>query len=89
MKIITQIENNYNILTSEENMSLYENKEYLENEIPYYFKTAYLPLDLDLEYCKSKYLEITDEEKILPIIEEDNIDEYYNNDYYNELFNNK
>ena len=65
-------------------MSLYENKEYIENEIPYYFKTAYLPLDLDLEYCKSKYLEITDEEKILPIIEDE-----YNNKEYNNNNNNK
>lgn len=79
MKIITQIEYNYNILTSEENMSLYENKEYLENEIPYYFKTAYLPLDLDLEYCMNKFLEIPDEEKTLPIIE----DEYNNKEYNN------
>ena len=78
MKII-ETEFNYKILVCDDNISLYENKEYSEGETPYYFKEAYLPLNLDLEYCKSKYLEIPDEEKILPIIE----DEYNNKEYNN------
>lgn len=51
-----------NILNSDEGKSLFENKEYEENEIPYYFKKAYLPINLTMEDCLVKYLEILDSE---------------------------
>lgn len=68
MKII-ETDFNYKILVCDDNISLYENKEYSEGETPYYFKEAYLPLDITLEYCMNKYLEILDTDKIIPIIE--------------------
>lgn len=64
MKII-EINNNLKKLVSDEGKSLYENREYEENETPYYFKEGYLPLTTTLEECKERYNEINDEEIII------------------------
>ena len=60
--ILKEYNDKINILNSDEGKSLFENKEYEENEIPYYFKEAYLPVNLTIEDCLGKYLEILDSE---------------------------
>lgn len=57
-----------NILNSDEGKSLFENKEYEENETPYYFKEGYLPVSLTMEDCLAKYNEVLDS-KIVDIEE--------------------
>ena len=64
MKII-EINKNLKKLVSDEGKSLYENREYLEDETPYYFKEGYLPLTATLEECKERYNEILDSEIII------------------------
>ena len=61
--ILKEYNDKMNILNSDEGKSLFENKEY-ENEIPYYFKEAYLPVGLTMEDCLSKYSEVLDSEII-------------------------
>ena len=58
--ILKEYNDKMNILNSDENKSLFESREYEENEIPYYFKEAYLPVNLTIEDCLGKYLEILD-----------------------------
>lgn len=57
-----------NILNSDEGKSLFENREYEENETPYYFKEAYLPISITMEDCLAKYNEVLDS-KIVDIEE--------------------
>ena len=72
---LKEYDNKMNILNSDEGKSLFENKEYEENEIPYYFKEAYLPVSLTIEDCLAKYNEILDSEIIIPTTEQINYDE--------------
>lgn len=65
MKII-EINNKLKKLVSDEGKSLFENKEYKENEIPYYFKEAFLPVNLTMKDCLGKYNEVVDSEIIIP-----------------------
>lgn len=58
--ILKEYNDKMNILNSDEGKSLFENKEYGEDELPYYFKEAYLPVNLTIEDCLAKYLEILD-----------------------------
>lgn len=60
--ILKKIENKYQQLNSDENKSLFENKEYGENETPYYFKEAFRPLNITMDDCLQDYLEIDDSE---------------------------
>lgn len=62
--ILKEYNDKMNILNSDEGKSLFENKEYKEDESPYYFKEAYLPVNLTIEDCLAKYLEILDSEII-------------------------
>ena len=62
--ILKEYNDKMNILNSDEGKSLFENKEYEEEELPYYFKEAYLPINLTIEDCLAKYLEILDSEII-------------------------
>lgn len=62
--ILKEYNDKMNILNSDEGKSLFENKEYEEDELPYYFKEAYLPVNLTIEDCLRKYLEILDREII-------------------------
>ena len=64
--ILKEYNDKMNILNSDENKSLFESREYEENEIPYYFKEAYLPVSLTMEDCLSKYSEVLDSEIIIP-----------------------
>lgn len=64
--ILKEYNDKMNILNSDEGKSLFENKEYEEKEIPYYFKGAYLPVGLTMEDCLAKYNEILDTEIIMP-----------------------
>ena len=66
--ILKEYNDKRNILNSDEGKSLFENK---ENEIPYYFKEAYLPINLTIEDCLTKYNEVLDSE--IPIQEETEI----------------
>lgn len=61
--ILKEYNDKMNILNSDEGKSLFENK---ENETPYYFKEAYLPVSLTMEDCLAKYIEILDTEIIIP-----------------------
>ena len=63
--ILKEYNDKMNILNSDEGKSLFENKEY-EDELPYYFKEAYLPINLTMEDCLDKYNEILDTEIIIP-----------------------
>ena len=66
--ILKEYDDKMNILNSDEGKSLFENKEYEENETPYYFKEAYLPVGLTMEDCLAKYNEVLDS-KIVDIEE--------------------
>ena len=63
--ILRKYDNKMNILNSDEGKSLFENKEYKENETPYYFKEGYLPVSITMEDCLAKYNEILDSEIII------------------------
>ena len=63
--ILKEYDDKMNILNSDEGKSLFENKEYEENETPYYFKEGYLPIGLTMEDCLSKYSEVLDSEIII------------------------
>ena len=63
--ILRKYDNKMNILNSDEGKSLFENKEYEENETPYYFKEGYLPVSITMEDCLAKYNEILDSEIII------------------------
>ena len=63
--ILKEYNDKMNILNSDEGKSLFENKEYEEEELPYYFKEAYLPVGLTMEDCLEKYNEIVDTEIII------------------------
>ena len=67
--ILKEYNDKMNILNSDEGNSLFENREYEENETPYYFKEAYLPVSITMEDCSSKYNEILDSEIIIPTTE--------------------
>ena len=71
--ILKEYNDKMNILNSDEGKSLFENREYEENETPYYFKEAYLPVGLTMEDCLERYLEILDEEMIVEDFEEETI----------------
>ena len=60
--ILKEYNDKMNILNSDENKSLFESREYEENETPYYFKEAYLPVSLTMEDCLAKYNELLDSE---------------------------
>ena len=60
--ILKEYNDKMNILNSDEGKSLFENKEYEEEELPYYFKEAYLPVGLTMEDCLEKYNEVVDSE---------------------------
>lgn len=64
--ILKEYDDKMNILNSDENKSLFESREYEENETPYYFKEAYLPVSITMEDCLVKYNEILDSEIIIP-----------------------
>ena len=61
--ILKEYNDKMNILNSDEGKSLFENKEY---KIPYYFKEAYLPINLTMEDCLAKYSEVLDTEIVIP-----------------------
>ena len=63
--ILKGYDNKMNILNSDEGKSLFDNKEYEENETPYYFKEGYLPVSITMEDCLAKYNEILDSEIII------------------------
>ena len=70
--ILTTIEDKFQQLNSDDGKSLFENREYEKNEVPYYFKEAYRPLDITMEDCLAKYIEIPDEEIIINTQQYDN-----------------
>ena len=63
--ILRKYDNKMNILNSDEGKSLFENKEYEENETPYYFKEGYLPVSITMEDCLAKYSEVLDSEIVI------------------------
>ena len=67
--ILKEYNDKMNILNSDNGKSLFENREYEENETPYYFKEAYLPVSITMEDCLAKYSEILDSEIIIPTTE--------------------
>ena len=69
--ILKEYNDKMNILNSDNDKSLFENKEYEENETPYYFKEGYLPISITMEDCLAKYNEVLDSE--IPIQEETEI----------------
>lgn len=64
--ILRKYDNKMNILNSDEGKSLFENKEYEENETPYYFKEGYLPVSITMEDCLAKYNEVLDSKIVIP-----------------------
>ena len=62
--ILKEYNDKMNILNSDNGKSLFENREYEENETPYYFKEAYLPISITMEDCLAKYNEVLDTEII-------------------------
>ncbi len=70
--ILKEYNDKMNILNSDENKSLFESREYEENETPYYFKEAYLPVSLTMEDCLAKYNEILDSEIVIADEDEKN-----------------
>ena len=63
--ILKEYNDKMNILNSDEGKSLFENKEYEENETPYYFKEGYLPVSITMEDCLAKYSEVLDSEIVI------------------------